>query len=176
MGIAVVDYDPSWPEAYQAISTELCSVTGGLFAAIEHVGSTAVVGLSAKPIIDVMAAVRYLDAVDPFLPKLAGIGYQLQDTAMPNRLLLLRAVPGLPTSHLHVVTVDGWDTRNQRLFRDHLRDHPDLATEYGQLKAELAGSSTDGDEYTSAKTEFVQRVVDAARTARGLPLVSVWEE
>lgn len=83
---------------------------------------------------------------------------------------------GRRSHHLHIVTADTFDTRNERLFRDHLLAHPAVAAEYGELKKRLAARETDGLAYTKAKTDLIQRVVDSERTARGLPLVPVWEE
>ncbi|GIF46335.1 hypothetical protein Afe04nite_08740 [Asanoa ferruginea] len=74
-----------------------------------------------------------------------------------------------------MVTAAPWDTRNQRLLRD-LREHPADRDAYARLKRSLAAAGDDGDAYTRAKTALIKRLVDAARTARGLPLVKVWEE
>jgi GrpB-like predicted nucleotidyltransferase (UPF0157 family) len=95
---------------------------------------------------------------------------------MPNRLFYRRSSPGLPTHHLHVVTADTWESRNERLLRDHLRAHPAHVERYAALKQRLAASSQDEDAYTRAKTDLIQELVDAARTSRGLPLVPVLEE
>ena len=106
-----------------------------------------------------------------------GLGYALIETGMPERLFYRREPDGRPAVHLHIVTTASWDLRNERLLRDHLRLHPADRDEYGQLKRRLAMDvGHDGDAYTRAKTALVQRLVDAARRERGLPLVSVWEE
>jgi GrpB-like predicted nucleotidyltransferase (UPF0157 family) len=75
-----------------------------------------------------------------------------------------------------VVPLEGWDTRNERLLRDHLRAYPDDARRYAELKQRLAAEHTDGTEYTKAKTELIQELTDRARTDRGLSSVPVWEE
>jgi GrpB-like predicted nucleotidyltransferase (UPF0157 family) len=87
-----------------------------------------------------------------------------------------RAEAGQRAYHLHVVTTDTWDTRNQRLPRDYLRAHPEDARRYGELKQRLAAEQTGGDEYTKAKTELIQELTDRARADRGLPPAPVWEE
>lgn len=150
---------------------EVSAALPGRLSAIEHIGSTAVPGLPAKPIIDLMAAAPSLDAVMAADDALAGLGYRRVDNGMPDRLFYHRE-----GYHLHVVTAASWATRNQRLLRDHLRQHPADRDAYGRLKRELAASGGDRDAYTRAKTALIQRLVDAARTARGLPLVDVWEE
>ncbi|WP_433219980.1 GrpB family protein [Dactylosporangium sp. CS-047395] len=172
MSIEVHEYDPAWPDHARAVIAELRAAHPGVFSAIEHVGSTAVPGLPAKPVIDLMAAVPSLDAA----PQEVGDGYVLIETGMPERLFFRREPIAGPAVHLHVVTEDSWGTRNERILRDHLLQHPADRDEYGQLKLALADENLDGAAYTRAKTELIQRLVDAARTDRSLPLVSVWEE
>ncbi|MBB5786837.1 GrpB family protein [Jiangella mangrovi] len=177
MAIEVRDYDPSWPGQAAAAARELRDALPGVFLDVEHIGSTSVPGLAAKPIIDLMASVPSLSAVADREDVLASLGYHPVETAMRERLFYPRDdAGGRRTHHLHVVTADSWDTRNERLLRDHLRAHPEAAAAYGALKRDLAGTITDSDEYTRAKTDLVQELVDAARTTRGLPLVTVWEE
>jgi GrpB-like predicted nucleotidyltransferase (UPF0157 family) len=170
--IEVRDYDPSWPGAARQAIEELAAVLPG---AAEHVGSTAVPGLAAKPVIDLMAATPALDAVLAVEDGLARLGYRRLETGMRERLFYRR--DGEPVAyHLHVVTEATWDTRNERLLRDHLLRHPHDRDAYGVLKRELAAAGHDGDTYTRAKTALIQRMVDAARARRGLPRVDVWED
>jgi GrpB-like predicted nucleotidyltransferase (UPF0157 family) len=169
--IQVSDYDPAWPETARRAIDEVSAALPGLLVAVEHIGSTAVPGLAAKPIIDLMAATPSLDAVVEGEEALADLGFRRVDNGMPDRLFYHR-----DGYHLHVVTAASWDNRNQRLLRDYLREHPADRDAYGRLKRELAATGGDADAYTRAKTALIQRLVDAARTARGLPLVNVWEE
>ncbi|MEU7868985.1 GrpB family protein [Dactylosporangium sp. NPDC049140] len=171
MSIEVHDHDPAWPARAGAAIAELRDAHPGVFAVIEHVGSTAVPGLPAKPVIDLMAAVAALDAVPGI-----GLGYAPIETGMPERLFYRREPGAGPAVHLHIVTAASWPTRNERLLRDHLLAHAAARAEYGRLKQGLAAAGSDGDSYTRAKTGLIQRLVDAARRERGLPLVSVWEE
>ncbi|GAA3455590.1 hypothetical protein GCM10018962_74230 [Dactylosporangium matsuzakiense] len=190
MVIYVDEYDPAWPAHAQAAIAELQAAHPGLFTAVEHVGSTAIPGLPAKPVIDLMAAVAVLGAA----PEI-GLGYALVDTGMPQRYFYRReAGPGagrdggasasgagasggraLPV-HLHVVSLASWETRNERLLRNFLGRHPAARDEYGRLKQRLAAAGHDGDSYTRGKTGLIQRFVDAARDELGLARVSVWEE
>ncbi|MFI6740856.1 GrpB family protein [Nonomuraea sp. NPDC050451] len=93
------------------------------------------------------------------------------DPAWPER-----AERGRRSHHLHVVTADTWESRNERLLRDHLRADPHAAAEYAALKRALADGDPDGLAYTRGKTDLIQRFVDEARRSRGLPLLPVWEE
>ncbi|WP_053206388.1 GrpB family protein [Jiangella muralis] len=175
MVIEVREYDPAWPALAEAAADELRAALPGIFQELEHIGSTSVPGLAAKPIIDLMASVPALDAVTAREDALRALGYRRLDTGMTGRLFYPRDDAGRRTHHLHVVTADTWDTRNERLLRDYLRAHPDAADRYGALKRDLATRTEDSDEYTRAKTALVQELVDAARAGRGLPSVSVWE-
>ncbi|MBM2613972.1 GrpB family protein [Actinoplanes sp. LDG1-06] len=170
MTIEIREYDPGWPALAERALTEAFEVLGDTITVAEHVGSTAVPGLPAKPIIDLMAAAPDLDAVRDREPALRARGYGYIDTGMPRRLLYRR-----PGYHLHIVTADTWDTRNQRILRDHLRANAGDREAYAALKRELAAAGDDPDAYTRGKTALIQRMMDDARAERGLPPVDVWE-
>ena len=172
--IEVVEYDEAWPVCAAAARADLIPL--GVFDAVEHIGSTSVPGLAAKPVIDLMAAAASLDRVATAQDALAGLGYSRFDTGMPGRLFYYRDEDGARAYQLHVVPAGTWDTRNERLLRDHLRQHPEDARRYGELKQRLAAEHTDGAQYTKAKTELIQELTDRARADRGLPAVPVWEE
>lgn len=175
-GLRILVYDPDWPrQAAEAIDA-LNAAAPGLFAAIEHIGSTAVPGLAAKPVIDLMAAVRELDEVGPHLEALADNGFRPHDNGMTDRLLFVRADSGVRTHILHVVTLESWPTRNQRILRDYLRHHPEDAARYANRKREIVAAGTAPGEYAKAKTALVQELTDRARTERGLPPEPVWEK
>ncbi len=175
MTIEIRDYDPNWPAlAVEAIDEVIGALPRGVITVAEHIGSTSVPGLAAKAVIDLMAATDDLDTVTAHEPVLQKLGYRLVETGMVERLLYRRE--GDVAYHLHVVTTDSWDTRNERLMSDHLRRHPADRDEYAALKRDLAGSTADGLAYTRGKTALIQRITDAARADRGLPSVNVWED
>lgn len=177
MPIGVVEYDAGWPARADQAVEELAASVPGLFLVVEHVGSTAVPGLAAKPVIDLMASVPDLGAVTGRDAALEGLGYLREETGMRGRLFYVRTdAEHRRTHHLHVVTADTWDTRNERLLRDHLLRHPDAAAEYAALKIRLGATAEDGLDYTRGKTELIQTFVDRERVARKLPLVPVWED
>jgi GrpB-like predicted nucleotidyltransferase (UPF0157 family) len=173
--VEVVDYDPGWPALASEAAAEIAAATDGALTHIEHIGSTSVPGLAAKPVIDLMAATDRLADVTAVEPALTGRGFRLIDTGMPERLFYRR--DGHPVAyHLHVVTADSWPTRNERILRDHLLAHPADAARYGDLKRQLVATGQQGEGYTLAKTALIQELVDRARADRGLPPVPVWEE
>jgi GrpB-like predicted nucleotidyltransferase (UPF0157 family) len=168
-GIVVVDYDPQWPKMFEEDKRAIQRALGPLVHGIEHVGSTSVPGLAAKPIIDVMLGMN-VDDLDRIIEPLRRIGYEYNpdwEISMPLRRYFRRlAADGTNTHHLHAVPHGGtfW-TRHLR-FRDYLRAHPGKAQEYGALKKTLAGQQQGGIDYTFAKTEFIRSVEEsAARTS-----------
>ncbi|MBI5287615.1 MAG: GrpB family protein [Chloroflexi bacterium] len=189
--IVIADYYPSWPERFEA-ERDLIYATCGrdAFTRIEHMGSTAVPGLAAKPIIDMMPGIRALDDARALVPKLKGIGYAYvpefeQDTpsgpGIPLRRYFRKDVDGARAFHMHMVEQgsDFW-VRHLR-FRNYLRAFPGEARAYAELKrdlaaefnARLAAESDTNVGYTDRKTEFVERCMAAMeeRIARGSPVV-----
>ncbi len=173
--VLVVAYDPAWPSAFALIrASVLAGFAGieGLPVRIEHVGSTAVPGLLAKPIIDVDVVVATEADVTAAIEVLATLGYEHQgDLDIPGREAFRAPDDGGPTRHLYVVVDGNRSHRDHVDLRDHLRAHPDVAATYGALKAALAARfPTDGPEdraaYTDAKAEFIQGVL--AEAWRGL--------
>ncbi|MFL1377329.1 GrpB family protein [Nocardiopsis protaetiae] len=174
--IEIADYDPHWPDMASAAITELQEASPGLFTEIEHIGSTSVPGLAAKPVIDLMAATASLREVRGHEPALARLGFIPHENGMNDRLLYVRAPGGVRTHILHIVTQASWPTRNQRILRDYLRSHPEETARYAELKRELVATTVAPGEYTRAKTAFIQEVTDRARRERGLPPEPVWEK
>ena len=166
--IVIADYDPRWPAIYEEEKTQILQTIGDRVVAIEHVGSTAVPGLGAKPIIDIMVAVCRLDDAQQCVGPLKSIGYErgLRDPTPECRFFN----KGLPEAHRHLhmaeLTSDFW--RRNLLFRDFLRTHPDIAQQYQDLKKDLAARyGADRDGYTEAKTEFIKSVVARAQAEAG---------
>ncbi|MEQ0561663.1 GrpB family protein [Amycolatopsis sp. NEAU-NG30] len=176
MQVTIADYDPAWPRMAAEAIAELAGALPDVFVAIEHIGSTAVPGLAAKPVIDLMAAVEDLEAAERREDVLAGLGFARHHNGMTDRLLYVRRRGGVRTHILHVVTLASWPTRNQRILRDHLRRHPGDAARYARLKRAVVAAGVGPGQYASAKTELVQELTDRARRGRGLPPVPVWEK
>jgi GrpB-like predicted nucleotidyltransferase (UPF0157 family) len=175
-GITIVDYDPAWPARAADAIAELTAALPGVFDEIEHIGSTAVPGLAAKPVIDLMAAVRDLESFGEHAPALHSLGYVRHLNGMVDRLLYVRAADGARSHILHVVTLESWPTRNQRILRDFLRQNPDAAARYAELKRQIAATGIAAGEYARAKTALIQELTDRARVEVGLAPVPVWEK
>lgn len=159
--IQVVDYDTTWPALFATECALLRLVLRPWLAgSIEHVGSTAVVGLSAKPIIDIMAGVESLAASADAEHALAPHGYHYAPYKSAVMHWFCKPSPEVRTHHLHLVPYRSalW---NERLaFRDRLRAEPALAAEYDALKRTLAARHReDREAYTDAKGPFIERVL-----------------
>jgi GrpB-like predicted nucleotidyltransferase (UPF0157 family) len=159
--VCIVPYDATWPEKFEAERALLARVLGDLVRGpIEHVGSTAVPDLAAKPIVDIMAGVKSLAASEPAKQRLAAHGYQYAPYEAELMHWFCKPSPAYRTHHLHLVPY-GSELYRQRLeFRDRLRADPRLAAEYAALKRELARQNEwDREAYTNAKWPFVRRVL-----------------
>lgn len=173
---AVVPYDPQWPVLFLKEKEHLLScLPGDLIGRIEHFGSTAVPGLAAKPIIDMMVEVRDLEETKKrIVPILESQGYEYfwRPTWAGNippfyAWFIKRDLEGNRTHHIHMVEphFEHWD---RLLFRDYLIEHPDIAKEYSRLKIRLAAAHHhDRVAYTEGKTEFVVRVTEEAKRFYG---------
>jgi GrpB-like predicted nucleotidyltransferase (UPF0157 family) len=166
--VRICAYDPTWPQVFADEAARLLAALPELHQ-IDHIGSTAVPGLAAKPVIDMMAPVGRLPGFD--VAPLAALGYQPRPTSMTNRLFLTRLAQGRrPAFNLHIVPAATFGTRSERLLRDHLRRDPEAAEAYAALKARLAARFRDDVQgYTRAKTGLVERLTEAARRAASLP-------
>lgn len=151
-----------WHQLFAEEEARLRAAIGAQAVAIEHVGSTAICGLSAKPIIDIAVAIREgADAEECVVP-LESIGYEYRgEFGIPGRHYFVKGEPR--THHLHMVELSSEFWRSHLLFRDYLRQHPKIVSEYDNLKKELAQKHTENREaYTEGKAAFIESVLKAA--------------
>ena len=164
--IVLSPYSPLWPAVFDVEKQELARLLGEAVA-IEHVGSTAVPGLGAKPIIDVMVGTPDLAIVERRIPDLVAAGWRYVpefEKAMPDRRYFTRydSVPG--KFHLHAVALGGPFWKRTIAFRDALRGNEQLAQQYWRLKQRLAARfPNDRAAYTDAKGEFIRSVIEPGR-------------
>ena len=161
--VEVVGHDPTWMmlavEACQAVR----SACGELVVDLQHVGSTAVPDLLAKPILDIAAAVVTFDAMPRIIRRLTGIGYLYRGDygAEGGHLFVAESSPDVRTIHLHIVEYSGSQWRNHLLFRDLLRHNLMLRKRYAELRRDLVNiCHDDRRSYTVAKAEFIHEVLD----------------
>jgi GrpB-like predicted nucleotidyltransferase (UPF0157 family) len=159
--VEILDYDPSWPTKFDAERILLEAVLNpGLAGAIEHVGSTAIPGMPAKPVIDIMVPVRSLEESRPAISTLAGAGYLYFPYRDDVMHWFCKPSAAFRTHHLHLVPFGSERWMKCLAFRDAIRGNEGLAKEYAALKIRLANEfKFDREAYTQAKSPFVERVV-----------------
>lgn len=164
--LAVVPYRSRWPELFEQEAARLRQAMGDEALRIDHIGSTSVPGLAAKPIIDIMVAVDSLDRATALIPALEALGYRHRPhDAIPERLFFAQeSAPEHRTHHLSLTEMGSGYWKKHLAFRNYLRAHDDAAAEYVALKNQIA------EEYErtrildrEAKTEFVTKVLGLAR-------------
>lgn len=158
-------YDPGWPARFEAERARLAAAIGEwAVGGIHHVGSTAVPGLDAKPVIDILVGVTDLPHSRACREPLAGLGYLWAPYRPGEMHWFCKPDPNRRTHHLHLVPVDSPRFRDELAFRDYLRSHPDVAADYAALKRKLAARfEHDREAYTEAKGDFIATTVDRAR-------------
>jgi len=168
--VEIVDYDPCWPALFAAEASVLRNaLPSDAFIAIEHVGSTAIPGVAAKPIIDIFVAVPSIaDAKRTLIEPIKEIGYVYwKDNPNPERMFFVKGMPPFGarrTHHIHLCEPSSEHWSRPLVFRDYLRQHPDRARAYVALKHDLAERFRDDREgYTAAKEAFVLDIVAKAR-------------
>ena len=170
--IEIAPYDAGWPALFEAEAASLREAMGGAALRIEHVGSTSVPGLAAKPVIDIQLSVASLATPGAHAETLARSGYRHIPLGHFDLVYPFfrkpAAHPG--THHLHLCVLGSEQERRHLLFRDYLRDHPQVAAEYVELKRRLAATHHGAtlascERYSLAKTAFVNSVLERATVA-----------
>lgn len=161
--IVIEPYNPLWPRVFEEEKTLLIQALGsGILGSVEHVGSTAVEGLSAKPIIDIMVGIKSLEVAKPFIPLLTRSGYCFYPYKADVMHWFCKPSPELRTHHLHLVPYQSELWQERITFRDVLRKNERVRLEYQQLKHDLAKEfPNDREEYTQRKWPFIQRVLNS---------------
>jgi GrpB-like predicted nucleotidyltransferase (UPF0157 family) len=167
--IVIAVPDPGWPALFERLAAPVRAAVAGLGARVDHVGSTAVPGLAAKPIVDMDVVVASPADVPEAIELLRGLGYTYQgDKGIEGREAFLWPA-GAPPHHLYVVVEHGRPHTDHIRLRDHLRAYPDIAREYATLKRDLAARhGADRVAYTEAKTPFIAAALRAADPPEGV--------
>ena len=157
--IRLVNYDADWPRRFRLERLLLREALRHLPAGIEHIGSTAVPGMPAKPIVDIMVGFPEIQNPAPYLPALTAAGYLHRgENGLPGRQFFVQGKPR--SHHLHLVVEGGPFWVEHLRFRNLLRSNTEVAAEYATLKHSLAeASAADRRAYTEGKTSFVRRVL-----------------
>lgn len=165
--VEVVPYNDIWPCEFERISDKLWQLLGDLVVAVDHVGSTSVPGLCAKPITDVGITICELADVDPASDILVENGYEVRGNRYDDEVWGFIKTSGSPKQRVYLCPPANETHSRRILFRDYLRANTETAHAYAALKRDLASKYPyDGDGYTAAKTHFISEVVERARATR----------
>lgn len=161
--VEIHEYDPTWPNEFMRIGTALRSALGETALRIDHIGSTSVEHLAAKPIIDIQVSVRSLEPIDVYLGMLENLGYVWRRDNPERTKRYFREAPGAQRTHIHVRRFGSWHEQWALLFRDYVRCHADDRQEYEQVKRALASRYRDQRKlYVDAKAPIFWGIIQKA--------------
>lgn len=165
--IQVVDYDPTWPESFGLLCAKIWPAVRDVADTIEHVGSTSVVGLAAKPIIDMTIVLGDASKMSDVITRLTDLGYEHRgDQGVPGREAF-RKPDATPAHNLYACVTGNLGLRNHLAIRDHLRRHPEDVQAYGDLKKQLAERfPRDIEAYVDGKTDLLVGILEKADFTR----------
>ena len=159
--IEVVPYDPHWAQEYERASEEVMTALGSNLLAIHHIGSTSIPAIRAKPVIDILAVVADLVAVDQRTAEMERLGYEVMgEFGIAGRRYFRRDdSTGRRTHHVHAFAQGSPHVARHLAFRDFMRSHPKVADEYGELKQKLAAMHPhDMNAYMDGKNGFIKEM------------------
>lgn len=162
--VKVVAHHPKWAEHFRQEKEILFQIMGPKLLDVRHIGSTSIPAMPAKPIVDILAAVKTLSDVEPFREDLIRVGYQDKGNGdVPGRRYFVKGGEGNRTHHLNFCEMNSWFWTSHLAFRDYLERHPDAAKQYAALKRALAVKFPDDrPAYTTGKEEFVRSILKLA--------------
>ena len=161
----IVAYDVTWPQFFQQLAQPIRKALGTVALRIDHIGSTSVPQLAAKPIIDIQISVADFELLDALRHPLEQLGYIFRANHPDRTQRYFRETPGQRRVHIHVRRAGSFGEQFALLFRDYLRTHPDVAAQYTELKIGLAQRYQRVEErplYTEAKAPFIWKVMAQA--------------
>lgn len=165
--VRLLPHDPAWAEEFNTVKAELLTMHGENAVRIEHIGSTAIVGIYAKPILDILLVVRSMDRLDK--EAMTAVGYDdrgMQPPELTRRLFVLRSNDDLSLRHIHCCTDGEPEIERYLAFRDYLNAHPEDAKAYEALKKTLAERfADDRPSYTAGKHAFITEICSRAKTS-----------
>ena len=169
--IEVVDYDPLWVAAFEKEAAILNAIFGHRVVEVQHIGSTSVPGLDAKPIIDILVVLDSTDDIKSYDRAMEDVGYRVRGECLdapipgiPGRFYFSKETNGVRSHHVHVCARGHQDIFDKLAFRDYLRAHSSKAAAYGELKRRIAAQYRfDNIGYMQAKDEFVKSTLLDAR-------------
>lgn len=161
--VELFPHNEQWHQFFAEEKAKLQSAVGDYVSAVEHIGSTSICGISAKPILDITAAIDSKENGEKCIAPLENLGYEYRgENGIIGRFYFVKGKPR--THHLHMLLSDSDELRNHLFFRDYLRTNPERAAEYDKLKKDLARKyKNNRDAYLDGKAEFVESILRVAK-------------
>jgi len=158
--VEVVAHSQGWAAEFRADARRLRDALGDEVVAVNHVGSTAIPGISAKPIIDILLEVREVERLDVLGPEMSGLGYEARgEFGIPGRRFFVKNAGLRRTHHIHAFATGTPELERHLAFRDYMISHPENARAYGRLKEGLAREfPTDIEAYMDGKDAFIKEM------------------
>ena len=166
--IEVVPYNPAWSTMFSAEAAKIAAVLGDQVVATLHIGSTAIPGIKAKPIIDLLVVVQDIERIDDYHEAMEGLGYEpMGEHGIPGRRFYRKPGKDTRTHHVHVYAQGHSEVQRHLDFRDYLRAHPLDAQAYSRLKERLAVKfPDDADRYVQGKSALIEEIDAKAKAWR----------
>jgi len=163
--VEVVSYSPNWKDMYKEESEKIKNVLSDIIIDIHHIGSTAIPGIKAKPVIDILVEVKDIERVDQYNHKMKELGYEaMGEYGIPKRRFF-RKGGNNRTHHIHIFQVGNEEIERHINFKEYLIAHPDKAREYSKLKEKLVNKYTyDVENYTNSKSDFIKEIDRKAKS------------
>ena len=163
--VSISPHDPDWPRQVRETISILLEVFGDRAEDIQHIGSTAIAGIQAKPILDIAVGTASLEGLEPVLAQLEAAGFQKAHNRFSNNLLyIIQSEDNIRTCQVHILVYDSLQWHNYVDFRDYMNAFPEKAREYEALKARLAQECGNVQTaYTDGKHDYMERVLEEAK-------------
>jgi len=157
--VEVVSYNSNWKKMYKRESEKIKNTLNDIIIDIHHIGSTAIPGIKAKPVIDILAEVKDIEAVDQYNHEMEELGYEVMgEYGIPKRRFF-RKGGNKRTHHIHIFQAGNEEIERHINFKEYLITHPDKRREYSKLKEKLANKYTyDVESYTNGKSDFIKEI------------------
>ncbi len=167
--VKIEKYNPNWELEFYKEKEDLAKIFGNLATEIEHIGSTSVKGLSAKPIIDIAVALKKLDDFEKVKEKFQKEPYSVKEDSDEDEILIRKGAEDNRTHFIHVMEINSKRYKDTIIFRNYLRKHEEAMKEYESLKKELAKKYADNRKmYTSSKNEYIDNIIKKAYKEKGV--------
>ncbi|MYL64288.1 GrpB family protein [Bacillus hwajinpoensis] len=163
--VNLIEYNTDWESQFDYEKKRIIAAIGDKIVGIEHIGSTSIKGLKAKPVIDILVGIKDLNSTSAFVQPLSEVEFEyVPKPELTDRRFFRKGLWGKGTAHLHICKIHSTEWVEKIMFRDYLRKHPKIAEEYALLKSELATKyNYDRSAYTQQKEPFIKEIIRKAK-------------